>query len=179
MIFYGLLVIYYRIYHIGALVFFNCFRYFNCFFNNLEYYNLTYHMDWRQTGVDIEAKLLWSEGISSKIWRNYDSVITTIWLPYEIKPSFPVNHGYKYGLTHCQDRPVKMFKGTEFGPSLFGPVRSPDCPGEPELVLNLILQIKQNAKSFIAKNHSAKNRLIRKFWLEIRKVLGQFFRKNF
>ena len=45
MIFYGLLVIYYRIYHIGALVFFNCFRYFNCFFNNLEYYNLTYHMD--------------------------------------------------------------------------------------------------------------------------------------
>ena len=43
--FYGLLVIYYRIYHIGALVFFNCFRYFNCFFNNLEYYNLTYHMD--------------------------------------------------------------------------------------------------------------------------------------
>ena len=117
---------------------FNCFGYFNCFFNNLEYYNLTYHMDWRQTGVDIEAKLLWSEGISSKIWRNYDSVITTIWLPYEIKPSFPVNHGYKYGLTQCQDRPVKIFKGTEFDSSLFGLVRG---PGKYELISNLIPEI--------------------------------------
>jgi len=102
-------------------------------------------MDWRQTGVEIEAKLLWSEGITSKIRRNYDSVITTIWLPYEIKPSFPVNHGYKYGLTQCQNRPVKIFKGTEFDSSIFGPVRG---PGKPELISNFIPELtKKREKS--------------------------------
>ena len=134
-------------------------------------------MDLRQTGVDIEAKLLWSEGISSKIWRNYDSVITTIWLPYEIKPSFPVNHGYKYGLTQCQDRPVKIFKGTEFDSSLFGLVRG---PGKYELISNLIPEItKKRFVDFLGQNFGilSPNLKIRKFYKAW--VPPNFFSRHF